>query len=116
LLRNFGLKVGIVGVVGFEQRIHDLASWPLATEAEAIIADKASSPLLRALDGEPTPEPTPEPEQTPAPATEPEVTHVDDYRSPVPDIEAAKRERKTIAQRLRRAAARAAQWPAAAAE
>src|ERR1700726_1078532 len=24
LLRNFGLKVGIVGVVGFEQRIHDL--------------------------------------------------------------------------------------------
>src|ERR1700730_12657801 len=26
LLRNFGLKVGIVGVVGFEQRIHDLTS------------------------------------------------------------------------------------------
>ena len=24
LLRNFGLKVGIVGIVGFEQRIHDL--------------------------------------------------------------------------------------------
>ena len=24
LLRNFGLKVGIVGVVGFQQRIHDL--------------------------------------------------------------------------------------------
>src|SRR5580693_3051548 len=24
LLRNFGLKVGIVGVVGFEQRIHEL--------------------------------------------------------------------------------------------
>ena len=24
MLRNFGLKVGIVGVVGFQQRIHDL--------------------------------------------------------------------------------------------
>ncbi|BAR63675.1 transposase [Bradyrhizobium diazoefficiens] len=31
LLRNFGLKVGIVGVIGFEQRIHSSAvsrSWP----------------------------------------------------------------------------------------
>lgn len=63
--------------------------WPLATEAAAIIEAKATT------------EPTPEPELAPeAPIAAPALDPV-----------AAKRERETIAQRLRRAAAKASvQW------
>ena len=69
------------------------ADWPLATEVAAIIEAKATT--------EPTTEPEPEPE----PATEATTT------APALDPAADRRAKKTLAQRLRRAAAKAAvQW------
>jgi hypothetical protein len=73
------------------------ASWPLATEAAATIADKASSPLLQALEPEPAPAPT--------------AIHVAGYHAPVPDAVAARRAKWAIAKRASRALAKAkVQW------
>jgi hypothetical protein len=74
--------------------------------AELSNADKATSPLLQAL--EPTPEPTPEPETEPEQAPAPSA-------APADQATAIRRAKWAAAKRLYRATAKAAaKWTAAA--
>jgi hypothetical protein len=82
----------------------------IAALPAAIIATKAEAATV-AANGGIAPEPTPEPEPIAAPAPTPEPEPEATTAAPALDPVAAKRERKTIAQRLRRAAAKASvQW------
>jgi hypothetical protein len=98
-----------------------ICALPLATDVPAAkpprkapVARKAKTPAPVEIEAEPTPEPEPVAGFTAGalaalaePTTEPEAP----IAPPALDPVAAKREKKTIAQRLRRAAAKAAvQW------